>query len=382
MTWIFIEPSDVWLFRNGRPFSAGEGHVARSLFPPSPLTVQGALRSLILGHSNVDWSDFRDQNGSAAKTVAEKIGHPLKKDTASPLGSFGMGGPFLACRQQDKITRFTPLPSNVRRVKGTERYVQLIPTRGINFETNWPVHLPNWAPLWSPEEADLGKTEGEPWLSESDLHNYLNNETFAVTERDELFTSEPRFGIGLDYVTGRPEESLLYQAEFIRPNTDVGLLIQLKESFDLPSKTGILQLGGEARAARYREVASSNLNINAGLTEPAQRLKVVFLTPAYFNEGWLPANQDWSPFFGGASVRLVAASIGTPTLVGGWDVARREPKCMRSYVPAGSVYFFESDSPLLPPNEPITETPPDDLDRGRLGFGQIAVGTWDWQTLS
>lgn len=382
MTWIFIEPSDVWLFRDGRPFSAGEEHVARSLFPPSPLTVQGALRSVILGHSNVEWSRFRDRDGSQAQAVAQKIGYPPNEDAEGTLGSFGMAGPFLAAPKEGKITRFTPLPSNIREVKDEDRFVQLAPTRGINFEANWPVHPPSWAPLWSPEEANLGKTEGAPWLSEGALQNYLNNDSFEVTERDKLFTSEPRFGIGLDYAVGRPEESLLYQAEFIRPDAGVGLLVRLKEDFHLPAKTGMLQLGGEARAARYREVASSDLNVNPGLAEPSQRLKLVFLTPAYFKEGWLPANGDWSSFFGDAPVRLVAASIGSPTLVGGWDVARRQPKPMRSYVPAGSVYFFESDSPIPIPSGPITETPLGDLDRDLLGFGQVAIGTWDWQTIS
>jgi len=33
---IAIRAVDVWLFRDGKPFTAGEDHIAESAFPPSP----------------------------------------------------------------------------------------------------------------------------------------------------------------------------------------------------------------------------------------------------------------------------------------------------------------------------------------------------------
>jgi CRISPR-associated protein Cmr3 len=39
---IVIRPMDVWLFRDGKPFMAGEDHAAETLFPPSPFTLQGS----------------------------------------------------------------------------------------------------------------------------------------------------------------------------------------------------------------------------------------------------------------------------------------------------------------------------------------------------
>jgi CRISPR-associated protein Cmr3 len=44
---IFIEPVEPLLFRTGRPFVAGEYNFAASLFPPTPETLQGALRAAI-----------------------------------------------------------------------------------------------------------------------------------------------------------------------------------------------------------------------------------------------------------------------------------------------------------------------------------------------
>ena len=44
---ILIEPNDVLLFRESKPFLAGEGHLARSVFP-LPQAIAGAIRSKIL----------------------------------------------------------------------------------------------------------------------------------------------------------------------------------------------------------------------------------------------------------------------------------------------------------------------------------------------
>lgn len=76
MTWLFIEPDDVWLFRDGHPFSAGEGHIARCLFPPTPLTLQGALRSSLLAMSGVTLDEYRQQTTPKARALAENIGLP------------------------------------------------------------------------------------------------------------------------------------------------------------------------------------------------------------------------------------------------------------------------------------------------------------------
>src|SRR5947199_9617527 len=44
---IFIEPTEPLLFRTGRPFNAGANNFAETIFPPTPETLQGALRAMI-----------------------------------------------------------------------------------------------------------------------------------------------------------------------------------------------------------------------------------------------------------------------------------------------------------------------------------------------
>ncbi|MCC2694871.1 type III-B CRISPR module-associated protein Cmr3 [Nodularia sp. LEGE 04288] len=46
MQWYVIEPLDILLFREAKPFAPGEGAWAKSLFPPLPTTVFQALRSI------------------------------------------------------------------------------------------------------------------------------------------------------------------------------------------------------------------------------------------------------------------------------------------------------------------------------------------------
>jgi len=48
-SWYHLQPLDVLLFRDCKPFSPGEGSWAKGLFPPMPITVFQALRSLTVG---------------------------------------------------------------------------------------------------------------------------------------------------------------------------------------------------------------------------------------------------------------------------------------------------------------------------------------------
>lgn len=47
MYWYAIEPLDVLLFREAKPFSPGEGSWAKGLFPPLPNTLFQSLRSAL-----------------------------------------------------------------------------------------------------------------------------------------------------------------------------------------------------------------------------------------------------------------------------------------------------------------------------------------------
>jgi CRISPR-associated protein Cmr3 len=162
------------------------------------------------------------------------------------------------------------------------------------------------------------------------------------------------------------------------------LLLRLDDALSLPKKEGVLRLGGEGRPAYYRKVNAPSPSDGLNGQSKVERFKIVFRTPAYFDGGWRPSAEQggWSAQLG-VDAQLIAAAMARPHRIGGWDVAGRNgkgfAKPMYSYVPAGSVYFFESDQPVIPPKGPISQTPAGgSLSLTDLGFGQIVVGTWDW----
>jgi CRISPR-associated protein Cmr3 len=374
MTWLFIEPTDVWFFRDGRPFPAGGGYTARGVFPPSPMTLQGALRSLVLAQSNVDWGAFRNSIGVETSAVAAQIGSP------TCLGAFNMRGPFLARLIEDRVERLAPMPADAfvaqRSPDGQEvTYAAFCPSQNINFGANWPSAA--LRPLWPPDGARKDAPSGNWWLPPESLIDYLNDQEFSALTERPLYDHEPRLGIALDYGRRRPREGMLYQTEFVRPRLDVGLLVWLDPAIVIPS-SGWLALGGQARAARYGVVPENSVQLGLPSLQPTQRIKLLLLTPAFFDGGWQPSNGAWSALLGMQGARLVAVALGRPCLLGGWDVARRGHKEMCAYAPAGSVYYFECDQPVGVSAGPLTQTPPGALPHDRLGFGQVAAGTWRW----
>ncbi len=373
MTWIFIEPTDVWFFRDARPFATGQGHTARSFFPPSPMTMQGALRSLILGASAVDWEDFRNGAGPGVKEIASLIGSP------SSLGNFAMQGPFLARRRDGKVEMCVPMPADAYILdKDTGVFDAFRPAQSVSFEANWGVNgiLPLVPPNWERKDG----VEERRWLTVDNLDEYLAGQSFGAIRGEELFISEPRLGIAMDYDRRRPQERMLYNTEFVRPMKDVGLLVGIDDAVKLPAPSGWLSLGGQARAGRYAVVDALPERM---LNPPRQHVKILLLTPAYFDEGWQPRGGNWTMILGQAA-KLAAVSLGKPQFLGGWDLAndKKRHKEMWSYVPAGSVYFFEIEQPIARLSAPFTQSPPGSLPLDKLGFGQTVMGVWEWQTVS
>ena len=378
MTWIFLEAEDVWLFRDGRPFSAGEEHMARSVFPPSPLTVQGVLRSHIGAQQGVPWDEYRDQNTARAQQVAALIGEPPTPHSPGTLGQFAMAGPYVARREGDTYYRYFPLPADVA---ASEQGMAILTPQEKVIVANWPVEglLPAWTEL---ENVD-DKLTRDVWLREDAFADYLKGTLPSRDDKERwvksssLYKTEHRFGINIDAQLGRTREGMLYQAAFIRPCKDVGLLVWIADGL-LTQAEGFLAMGGERRAARYQTVPPEALYAARAdwPTVTGRRLKLVFLTPAYFSHGWWPINGDWTPFFAGAQPRLVAAALKRPISIGGWDLAAQQPRAMHHYVAPGSVLYFEADGDFQLNAWAVTETPPGLPDHTAMGFGQVAVGEW------
>lgn len=361
MRTLFIEPQDVWLFRDGRPFDAGSAHRAESLFPPSPIVLQGAIRSHQLVLKNVDLTNPRQ--------IREAVGESLTFDGALNLNGLTLSGPFLARRKSNgSIERLYPMPADVYQLKsgGFEAASLHSRTSELVCGTSSLLLRPG---------GDAGKPDESPrWLTEEDLKKYFAGESFEGIRADELYEKENRFGIGRNeqWVV---KQGMLYEAEFIRLRAGVGLLVDMDGYNDAGWEAGLMQLGGESRAAHY-ETLQQQVPLLPNPAALPTYFKIYFVTPTYFGNGIDPKIKTWNDFFGGEVALGTVAVRGYETL-GGFDWAKNPNsheahRPSRRYIPAGSVYYFKNISGTKIP-ESLTEF------GAEIGFGRFILSeTKEW----
>jgi CRISPR-associated protein Cmr3 len=360
---IFLEAMDVWLFRNGRPFDALSDHRAESLFPPYPSVMQGVIRS---HHLVVKSVDLRDP-----QQIESTVG------TTDDYRDLRLRGPFLARRENSQIVRYLPVPAHAAPTK--DGYIALTPQEPPKtVRTNAPTPMLLW-PKGEPQKSDFGQ-----WLPEHQLRSLLTEPGTSLSATgsslsatglsdDKLFARESRLGIARNE-RRTTEEGALYEVEFIRPQEDTGLLVEV-EGYDGWPSQGVMRIGGEGRAARFEQVTNvSSRPTPATLLPP--RFLVYFATPTYFAHGWRP--ESWAKFFDG-EVKLQAAALNRFHSLGGFDWAKnpRDPtahKPARRYVPAGAVYFFTAEDEVRLKSN-LTQNAITDLG-AEIGFGQILIGEW------
>lgn len=358
--WVFITPHDVWMFRDSKPFSAGQSFVARSLFPPTPQTAQGFLRTSYLDSNSIDLVAYgRGQLPEVTKVIGD----------STHLGQLKVSGPFVARQTENGIERIFRAPADLT-VKHADENDPTIVSLGrmtpkqADFQTDT---FDAWMPLVS---LDGHKPTEGGWLTESNLTAYLEGKpvpTDAVLSDDQLYTVEERPGVALDTSRRANREGHFYHAQFIRPHDGVGLLVGANMDI-FQQDVGSITIGGESRFGDYQKLKQSFKSLH---TATSGNLRVVLLTPSYFSGGWEPARHDWSKWVGGG--RLVSAALGKPQPISGWDVANNRPKPLRHYLPAGSVFFFE-DAEWQ--GQSFTDTPDNEPPFDAVGFGQVALGTW------
>jgi len=348
---LFIEPAEPLLFRTGRPFDAGQDTFAESLFPPTPQTLQGAVRATIATY----WDP--------QKNIADAFDDPrltsLIGDQSS-YGRFRISG--LALGRYPKtnpaaIERLLPSPAHL--MQSETRLYRLLPRQlGATVVTNFP----DQRRFYLAAEAaidDLSPLEG--WLTETDLALVLGRGDMTgvqTVKKESIYQEESRLGIGIQSGTKATAEGYLYQAVMIRMNHHLeqehtyGFVVdiqlsplglyddllrdeQMQQVLHLPD-TGWMTLGGEQRTAYFRVLPTPDQHRQAA----GGRSLLYLATPALFETGWKP-----SPRFAPLDVPL-AAAITHYESIGGWKLhpgnARGEQKTMHRFVPAGSVYFFDT----------------------------------------
>lgn len=375
---------DTLFFRESRPMESIGGSQLGSVFPPPPRTLIGAIRTAIGEHRNTDWDDYTHNPENPTRKI---MGAP---DDFAPLS---FRGPFVFSQQE----RLFPVPLACLQASSVEgkdpEQTRLIPSENPVECDLGKVRLP----VKKDDLAGAKPLEGA-FVTQKGLMAFLEKKPIhadQIRKLDELIVREPRLGIGRDNETNVVKTGLLYQTCHLRPLAAAELEIAVGVTgldVELPTR-GAVRLGAEGRIATW-DLSPSELKLpDLPKASGAKGLLLVLLTPALFENGWLPdgfeAQTDehgaltWLGTINGVALRLISAVVGKPTREGGWDMAKHRPREVISCAPAGSCYFCE----VVQGSEVVQNS--FDLDvalkklQGQqigqeqaLGRGELAVGYW------
>lgn len=382
--WLRLSPHDILFFRGSQPFTAGETGYLRSEFPPTPQVIQGAVRSGLLQANGVSWEEYYDGTalGPHQRSVVEAVGRPGQQEEMG----IDLHGPFLLVGPE------LYLPAPLDAYLDDDAVVRGAPDDMPTVCDLGSIRLP------SPPRSTVQPLAGS-WMSADGITAYLTGGTFS---RDELFDPfetpagpghsrragyEPKVGLALDAASRTAREGMLYTIAPLRLGEELAFAVRtagIPESAALPR---LLPLGGEGRFAMvdagFEPSWPDHRSRAADAVNRSHRFRLLFVQPAFFEDGWLPpgfqqvrrgASDAWEGHLNGLSCRLISASLDRPRKVGGWDIHANRPKPVRSLVPAGSVYYFETDEAGSDVIEAL-----DNRKLGtwtRIGFGHCLVGEW------
>lgn len=354
----FFDPLDTLFFRDGLSIDSGEAGYLESIFPPHPQTMQGVVRSaVILSHCkdpNLFGSGKCDTCGEKKCPLPDTIGSRKEDDYGKLLDIYG---PYLV---RGKDQRYYPAPLDLMSEKeGAKRLFSLVPGKEVSCDLG-KIRLPA-----KPENSNYKPFNvAGGWVQEDALKRYLGKSIIPV--KDELlaekkfYKKEPKVGIAREYATHKVETGMLYSIVPLRFEKDVKIGLRVGGIAKEIEPGGFAtKIGGEGRICglevSQNEYSNSHgkLNLNDG-----KKIKLVLLQPADFDGGWLPPRTHpcpsqeatcWEGSLEGindVTFSLISACIGRQQKIGGYDMTKNTKiesavKPMRSYVPAGSVYFFE-----------------------------------------
>lgn len=398
---IFIEPAEPLMFRTGRPFTAGEHNFAESLFPPTPETLQGAIRATLA----VQWGGQQHPPLThpsvifQQKELIELVGR--RSEEGDVYGRFRVTGLTLGWRNPHTrcISRLFPAPAHLicaqvedESGQRRERFVSLAPTRlRAGERTNLPDACSSVLEPRISGGTIAEKTEPLPgWLTARGLRAALRGDELQdsvayLHKSEQIYERESRLGIGMDNATKTTREGYLYQAQMIRMQSGYGFVVDVAfgEAENGRSATpvrepleehpqalaflqeGWLTLGGEQRAARFAVLRAEDIE-EGDKIEPAGNANLLyFATPTSFKQGWLPETPGIFP------AHPITAAINRYQSIGGWYLEPQHAgggsKDIRRCVPAGSVYFFDRPVSVL---HPLTEY------GWQAGYGIAYTGEW------
>ena len=380
--WLEIRPVDGWMFRDGRPFNQSDSGAAeaRSVFPPWPPTVVGAIRAAVWkGALQNAWDPAR--LGDGTDWQEEGVLGPLRF------------GPLLVLRNDrpestdaDKARPVFPMPLHIMyKDEGTSVTLTSVapgPAQSCDLgggaQAEQGVRLPR---IRHPVEG--AKTLEGHFVTargmRAILRGGLPRGIEDIVPLQELIGREPRVGIAINPETRRVHDGALYMATYVRPAEGVSLALACQGLERDLGPRGLAALGGEHRMAEITPRAP--VSLPAPVAPEGGRRLVVAITPVVLDR--LPAPGEALGNLG----TVVSACLGRVVRIGGWDSLNRRALPLKLAVPAGSVWFLENapeDGGEYPPGaegQAGTQAMPATIGEAtEWGFGAVLLGKWEEQS--
>jgi CRISPR-associated protein Cmr3 len=356
---IAISALDTLFFRDGKPFSMGEESWADGVFPPYPSVLYGALRT---------WYIMNKGPGVNQELIDESSGIILRGIMYQHQGAIYLPLPLDFVESKEKSTE------QIEQEKLQKKYSVIKLSRQEKaILSNYPLSTLLMPPAHINEVGsfDSGLMDMDRFKQylEGTLEKYDN-----AIKLSDLAPSEPKVGIGRDNYTNASDDGKLYRVGMRRLN-DLEILLHFELPQDgLEPTSRFLKLGGEGKVAMFRErgrIRRSDRIDKDTIELKENRFKLYLATPAFFKNGWRP---DLEKKFG-IKADLIAAAIGKPEHIGGFDMAKRKAKPMLKAVPTGSVFYFESAEPAEKILEKLQGESISDF-LSEQGFGIAYVGNY------
>lgn len=411
-----LTPLDVLFFRDSRPF--GQADTAYSGLP-TPQTFHGLVKTYVARRSQLPFHQI----------------HGLRQ-TQNPkrwISDIETRGVWLYRDGQV----FVRIPSNIVQLGKQGGSYRLL--RPLNPE----IEMPGWEkgeirPLAYRELAgDESIRAASGFLNQQTLHKYLQDfggeqrwTSDDVTRDDELYSFEPRIGIGIDSKSMTAMDGQIYSASFMRLRAGVSfygeVTLEDEDAFGelerLFSQPSVLPWGGEGRQVQVERCdpvawpAAPELQAGSCVFS-------LLITPGIFgsrdprgkNGNGENALPSWRPAGFGT---LRGAMVGKPMPISGWSLSgltyddadesspnsgaavksskydpevfshiiqNGRPKPTRYAAAPGSVYFWQlgannrsvRNGRLLQPIEPLCNKPIESA----IGWGMSLTGSWSWECL-
>lgn len=346
----FIQPIDVLFFRGNRLFGDA-GSVGDMQMPPSPSVLSGAVRSLLLSHSDTSFADF----------AAGKLVHPVLGTPQEP-GAFAVQHFGLAKMYSDGSAEpIYPLPADwVAATDPTYEKelatapIQLnslkpqktIPSSAVNkLHTSYPL-----AALPILRQNARGKPVEGIYITKTGMQKALSGshpDSSDCLRSNDIWQTELRVGIGLSADKRSANDGQLFSMHAIAMQShkdySFGFCMSAAGCDDVLPRVATLRLGGDGRAATLTEANFDWPDIALDQVIASRRCRIVLTSPGIFQNGWrLPGmGEDNRIEMAGFKARVVAGCVPRSQVISGFDMAKGMPKPAQRAVSAGSVYWLD-----------------------------------------